>query len=77
MKKEIVNGINLNKLPIVDKMKIIRYKPALSMKKLYMLASDFLLERYDSMGKTAKIIKKKELPYLKEFLDYIWKHKSN
>ncbi len=53
----------------------------LSIKKLYILASKFLWDRYrgkNDIGEiTGKIIIKKEMKYLKEFLAYIWKHKND
>jgi len=45
----------------------------LSMKKLYILAIRFLQDRYKD---NPKKFNKKELEYLKGYLDYIWKHKG-
>jgi hypothetical protein len=54
-------------------------KKSLSMKKLYILTAGFLMERYDKLEggeKAKKVIKKRELPYLKDFLQYIFKNKD-
>ena len=55
-------------------------KKPLSIKELYILAEKFLWDRYrdkNDIGKTAvEIVIKKEMRYLAEFLEYIWKNRD-
>ena len=60
-------------------------KKQLSMKKLYILAADFVWEKLRKQGNTTNeidlmlntYIAKKDIQQLVEFFDYVWKHKND